>query len=206
MRIIIIGLILATLISPVAPAVPPATVTYNLDAGQSKFMAHANRSGLFWFKGHSHHLAASDFTGRVEITPDTITPTSLRLVVKAASLHETGAEFTEPQKQIINKELKEIVLHPDQYPDITFQSTNVTAKMSGAGRYEVKIDGNLTLHGVTRRVVIPAVVTLNGDTLRAVGEFSIDRGNYKVKATSAFHGLVRVDDDIKFEFDIVGRR
>src|SRR5215216_548159 len=206
MRIIIIGLILAVLLSPVAFAVPPATVTYNLDAGQSKFMAHASRSGLLWFKGKSHHLAASDFGGQVEITSDTITPASLRLVVKAASLHETGAEFTEPQKQIINKELKEIVLHPEQYPDITFQSTNVTAKASGAGRYEVKIDGNLTLHGVTHRVTIPAVVTLNGDTLRAVGEFSIDRDDYKVKATSAFHGFVRVDDDIKFEFDIIGRR
>jgi len=206
MRIIIIGLILAVLLSPVAFAVPPATVTYNLDAGQSKFMAHASRSGLLWFKGKSHHLAASDFGGQVELTADTITPASLRLVVKAASLHETGAEFTEPQKQIINKELKEIVLHPEQYPDITFQSTNVTAKASGAGRYEVKIDGNLTLHGVTHRVTIPAVVTLNGDTLRAVGEFSIDRDDYKVKATSAFHGFVRVDDDVKFEFDIVGRR
>jgi polyisoprenoid-binding protein YceI len=206
MRTIIIGLLLAALVSPVALAVPPATVTYNLDPSQSKFMAHANRSGLLWFKGHSHHLAASDFTGRVEITPDTITPASLRLVVKAASLHETGADFTEPQKQIINKELKEIVLHPDQYPDITFQSTNVTAKSSGAGRYDVKIDGNLTLHGVTRRITIPAIITLNGDTLRAVGKFSIDRDDFKVKATSAFHGLVRVDDDVKFEFDMVGKK
>jgi polyisoprenoid-binding protein YceI len=169
-------------------------------------MAHANRSGLFWFKGHSHHLAASEFTGQVELTPDTITPASLRLVVKAASLHETGADFTEPQKQIINKELKDIVLHPNQYPDITFQSTNVTVKSSAAGKYEVKIDGNLTLHGVTKRIMIPATVTLNGDNLRAVGEFSIDRGDFNVKATSAFHGLVRVDDDVKFEFDIVGRR
>jgi polyisoprenoid-binding protein YceI len=205
MRTIILGLILATLpgllLQPTA-----ATVTYNLDASQSKFMAHASRSGLFWFKGKSHHLAASEFTGQVELTPDTITPASLRLVVKAASLHETGAEFTEPQKQIINKELKEIVLHPDQYPDITFQSTNVTVKTSAAGRYEVKIDGNLTLHGVTRRTTIPAVVTLNGNDLRAVGEFSIDRDDFKVKATSAFHGLVRVDDDVKFEFDIVGHR
>jgi polyisoprenoid-binding protein YceI len=205
MRIIMI-LILAALLSPLALAVAPATVTYNLDPSQSKFMAHASRSGLLWFKGKSHHLAASDFGGQVEITPDTITPASLRLVVKAASLHETGAEFTEPQKQIINKELKEIVLHPDQYPDITFQSTNVTAKMSGAGRYEVKIDGNLTLHGVTRRVTIPAVVTLNGNNLRAIGEFSIDRDDFKVKATSAFHGMVRVDDDVKFEFDIIGRK
>jgi polyisoprenoid-binding protein YceI len=192
--------------TPLPLARPPATVTFNLDPSQSKFMAHANRSGLLWFKGHSHHLAASDFSGQVELTPDTITPASLRLVVKAASLHETGAVFTEPQKQIINKELKEIVLHPDQYPDITFQSTGVTVKSSGAGRYEVKINGNLTLHGVTKPVMIPAVVTLNGNDLRAVGEFSIDRGDFNVKATSAFHGMVRVDDDIKFEFDIVGHR
>lgn len=206
MRTIIIGLILAVLIGTVAYAVPPATVTYTLDASQSKFMAHANRSGLLWFKGKSHHLAASDFTGQIQLTPDTITPASLRLVVKAASLHETGAEFTEPQKQIINKELKEIVLHPDQYPDITFQSTNVTVKARGGSRYEVNIVGNLTLHGVTRRVTIPTVVTLSGDTLRAVGKFSIDRDDFKVKATSAFHGMVRVDDDVKFEFDILGRR
>jgi len=206
MRTIIAGLILATIIGPGSLLGAPATVTYNLDASQSKFMAHANRSGLLWFKGHSHHLAASDFSGQVEITPDTITPASLRLVVKAASLHETGAVFTEPQKQIINKELRDIVLHPDQYPDITFQSTSVTVKNAGAGRYEVKIDGNLTLHGVTRRIRIPAVVTLSGNELRAAGKFSIERDDFKVKATSAFHGLVRVSNDVDFEFDIVGRR
>ena len=206
MRIPILGLIITALIASVSLAAPPATVTYNLDASQSKFMANANRSGPLWFKGHSHHLAASDFSGQVELTPDAITPASLRLVVKAASLHETGADFTEPQKQIINKELKEIVLLPDQYPEITFQSTNVTAKGLGGGRYDVNIKGNLTLHGITRPVTIPATITLNGSTLRAVGKFSIDRDDYKVKATSAFHGMVRVDDDIKFEFDIVGRR
>src|ERR1044071_9402370 len=205
MRTIILGLILATLPGLLIHSTP-ATVTYNLDASQSKFMAHASPSGLLWFKGHTHHLAASDFSGQVELTPDTITPASLHLVVKAASLHETGADFTDQQKQIINKELKEIVFHPDQYPDITFQSTHVSAKSTGAGRYEVKINGNLTLHGVTRPVTIPAVVTLNGSTLRATGEFHIDRDDYKVKATSAFHGMVRVSDTVKFEFDILGRR
>lgn len=197
---------MAALMAPASLAVTPATVIYNLDPSQSKFMAHASPSGLLWFKGHTHHLAASDFSGRVELTPDTITPASLRLDVKAASLHETGADFTDQQKQIIDKELKEIVFHPDQYPDITFQSTSVMATSRSAGQYDVKIIGNLTLHGVTRPVTIPAVVTINGDTLRAVGKFSIDRDDYKVKATSAFHGMVRVNDDVKFDFDIVGRR
>ena len=209
-RSITIAMILAMfacLSALAASATAPATVTYTLDASRSKFMAHAGRSGLLWFKGHGHHLAASDFTGTVELTPQTITPASLRLVVKAASLHETGADFTEQQKQIINKELREIVLHPDQYPEIVFQSTSVTAKPARAGGgYDVKLTGNLTLHGVTRVLEIPATLTLNGDEMRAIGKFSIDRDDYKVKATSAAHGLVRVSDTVKFEFDIVGRR
>src|SRR5215213_1195989 len=202
MRTII--LLLTLLISWLAAT--PATVTYNLDPSQSKFMAHANAGGLLWFKGHNHHLDAGDFSGQVQITEGTVTPASLRLVVKAASLHETGADFTEPQKQIIKKELHDIVLHPDQYPEIIFQSTSVTVKNSTTDRYEVKIDGDLTLHGVTRRITIPAVVTLSGNNLRAIGDFSIDRDDYKVKATSAFHGMVRVKNNIKFEFDVVGRR
>ena len=190
-----------------ATAMVPATVTYTLDASRSKFMANANRTGLLWFKGHSHHLAASDFSGRVELTPQNITPASLRLVVKAASLHETGADFTDAQKKIINKELHDIVLLPDQYPDIVFQSTNVTAKpTSTGGSYDVKLTGDLTLHGTTRRIEIPATVTVSGDEMRAIGKFSINRDDFKVKATSAAHGLVRVDNTVKFEFDIVGRR
>jgi polyisoprenoid-binding protein YceI len=208
-RTITIILISAALLCLVTAtfAMAPQTVNYTLDASRSKFMAHANRSGLLWFKGKSHHLAASDFSGQVGLTPQSITPASLRLVVKAASLHETGAEFTDQQKQIIDKELKDIVLHPDQYPEIVFQSTNVTAKPTKTGGgYDVRLTGDLTLHGTTRRVEIPATVTLNGDELHAVGTFSIDRDDYKVKATSAFHGFVRVDDDVKFEFDILGKR
>jgi polyisoprenoid-binding protein YceI len=183
----------------------PATVRYVIDAPRSKFMARAFSGGLLWFKGHDHHLAAHDFSGDVEITPDSITPASLHLVVKAASLVETGEAFTEAQKQIINKELHEIVLHPDRYPDITFQSTSVTAKPGGSG-HEVRIYGNLTLHGVTRKIDIPATVTLQGNDLRAVGEFTIDRGDFNVKATSAMHGLIRVRDKVKFTFDIVAHK
>lgn len=187
-------------------ATSPATVRYVIDTPRSKFMARAFAGGLLWFKGHDHHLVAREFSGEVELTPESITPASLRLVVKAASLVETGEAFTEPQKGIINKELREIVLHPDRYPDITFQSTTVSAKPADRGGHDIKIIGNLTLHGVTRREDIPVRVTVQSNELRAIGEFSIDRGDYGVKATSAFHGMVRVRDKVKFTFDIVARR
>ncbi|HEY5885074.1 MAG TPA: YceI family protein [Pyrinomonadaceae bacterium] len=189
-----------------AGALNSPALRYRLDASRSKFIAHAGRSGLLWFKGHGHDLAIREFTGEAQLTSDSITPASLEITAKAASMEETSSAFTEPQKQIINKELREIVLLPNQYPDIVFKSTNVTGKSIGAGQYDLKIAGNLTLLGVTRPVTIPTKVTVSGKELRAQGEFSVKRGDFKVKATSAMHGLIRVSDKVKFTFDIVGHQ
>lgn len=190
------------------PAASQAIPThrFRLDSDQSKFIAHAFRGGLLWFKGHDHLVAAREFFGEAQITPDKITPASIQLTVKTDSMVETSDVFTEPQKQIINKELREIVLEPEKYPEIVFKSTEVKGKPLGNGQYDLKIRGDLTLNGVTRQIVIPAKVTLTGNNLRAIGEFSIDRSDFNVKATSAFHGMVRVRNKVKFTFDIVGHR
>ena len=180
--------------------------SYTLDASQSKFIARAHAGGLLWFKGKDHFVAVREFTGEAQITPGSITPASLEITAKAASMVETRDVFTEPQKQIINKELREIVLEPDKYPDIVFKSTTVSGKATSPDHYEVSIDGNLTLHGVTRRITIPTEVTLSGNDMRARGKFSIDRDDFGVKATSAFHGMVRVRNKIDFTFDIVGHQ
>jgi polyisoprenoid-binding protein YceI len=182
------------------------TQRYRLDSSRSKFIAHALAGGLLWFKGHDHLVAVREFTGEAQLTPDAITPASLQITAKADSMVETSSVFTEPQKQIINKELREIVLEPSKYPDIIFRSTKVTGKSTGNNQYGLSITGDLTLHGVTRQITIPTKVTVTGNDLRAIGEFSIDRGDFKVKATSAVHGLVRVRDKVKFTFDIVGHQ
>ncbi len=178
---------------------------YQLDASVSKFMAHASRSGLLWFKGHGHHIAVREFTGAAVLDPDSLANSSLTIIAKSASMEETSDVFTAPQKQIINKELRDIVLLPDQYPEITFRSVQVTGASTAPGQYDLKIMGNLTLLGVTRPITIPTKVTVNGNQIRAQGGFSISRGDFKVKATSAFHGMVRVADRVSFEFDIFGR-
>ncbi len=183
-----------------------ATQRYRLDASQSKFIAHAMAGGLLWFKGNDHLVAVKEFTGEAQFTPDSITPASLEITARADSMVETSSVFTDQQKQIIDKELREIVLEPAKYPDIIFRSASVTGKSTGNNQYQLNITGDLTLHGVTRRITIPTEITLSGNDLRARGEFSIDRGDFKVKATSAVHGLVRVRDKVKFTFDIVGRR
>lgn len=179
---------------------------YRLDSSQSKFIAHALAGGLLWFKGHDHLVAVREFSGEARLTPDQISAASLEINAKAASMVETSSVFTDQQKQIIDKELSEIVLQPDQYPEIIFRSTEVSGQRTADLSFDLRITGNLALHGVTKQITIPTRITISGNDLRAVGEFAIDRSDFKVKATSAFHGLVRVQNKVKFNFDIVSHR
>ncbi|MEP6568901.1 MAG: YceI family protein [Acidobacteriota bacterium] len=183
-----------------------AAQIFRLDASKSKFIAHAQRGGLLWFKGHEHLVAAREFSGEAQLNADSLAASSLQLLVKTSSMTETNDAFTAQQKEIINGELRDIVLEPAKYPEIVFKSTSVKGKALGANQYDLKIAGDLTLHGMTHSIVIPVKVTVSGTDLRAVGDFSINRSEFNVKATSAFHGLVRVRNTVKFTFDIVGQR
>jgi polyisoprenoid-binding protein YceI len=187
-------------------AAAQTSAVYRLDAARSKFMIRAFAGGPLWFKGHDHLVQARDFTGEARLTPGAVNPASLTLTVRAASLAETRDVFTEQQKKIIDGELRDIVLEPDKYPEITFKSTDVSVEPRGGDLLALKLGGDLTLRGVTRHVTIPVEVTLRGDELRARGEFDVKRGDFKVPATSAFHGTVRVRDRLKVSFDIVARK
>ena len=192
----------APLSTPAQGAPESPAPVYRIDAARSRFEVRAFAGGPLWFKGHDHLIRVKDFAGDVSLAPP-----RLSLRVRADSLAETRDVFTEQQKQIINRELREIVLEADKYPEIIFESTGVAVERAGGGRLRAKIEGDLTLHGVTRRITIPAeVTTTGGDELRARGEFTISRDDFKVHATSAFHGTVRVRDRLKFAFDIVARK
>ncbi|HEY0546282.1 MAG TPA: YceI family protein [Pyrinomonadaceae bacterium] len=195
-------------LSTTAQAAPQSanTLRFRLDAAQSRFMVRAFSGGLLWFKGHDHYIAVREFTGEAGLTLDAINPASLQFTVRADSLAETRDVFTEAQKQIINKEIRELVLETAKYPEIIFKSAEVKGKPISGGQFEVQIGGDLTLHGVTRHISIPATVTVSGRDLRARGEFYIKRSDYNIKATSALHGTIRVRDKLKFTFDIVAHQ
>src|SRR5262245_39105017 len=150
---------------------PLSAARYRINAEQSRFLANVSSSGLIWFLGHGHHIAVRDFTGEAQLTSGAIQPASLQMNVRVNSLEETGAKFTKEQKQIINNTMRKQVLETDEFPEIVLKSTEVMGQMTGEGQYRLKIGSDLTLHGVTRHIVIPATVSVIGNRLRATGEF-----------------------------------
>jgi polyisoprenoid-binding protein YceI len=190
-----------------APAEATSTATrYVIRPDQSRFMAKVKSGGLLWFLGHTHMLAIRDFKGEAQLAPGDIAPASLAIEIKAESLEETAPNFTPEQKKIINTTMRKEVLQVSEYPEITFRSTDIKIEKKGEQQFEARVGGELALHGVSKAIVIPANISLNGETLEATGHFSVKRSDFGVKTHSIKWGTIRVRNKIRFTFNIVAQK
>lgn len=179
---------------------------YRLDASQSRFTVQAFASGLLAGFGHNPLIGIRDFTGEASFAPGSLDAASLRLAIKAASLAVLD-DIKRKDREEIERTMFDEVLEVTRYPEIVFQSTNVTATRVVEGRYKARIIGDLALHGVTRSGLwIAAQITLDEDGLRAQGDFTLKQTDYKIKPVSVAGGALKLKDELKFSFDLVGRR
>ncbi len=179
---------------------------YRLVANQSRFVVEAKRGGLFGFLGHDHLVAIRGYRGSVVLTPETVTPAMVELTIPADSLRIIDADVSEADRAKIQDDMLSKVLEAKQFPEIRFTSTNVIAGESLDGQYQVRIEGALNLHGVTRPVLLNALMTLSPDTLRASGRFRLKQKDFGIKPVSAGAGTVKVKNELEFRFDMMALR
>jgi polyisoprenoid-binding protein YceI len=182
-----------------------ATVRYLIDGKGSKFTARAFATGLLSAFGHNPTIAIPDFEGEVLVNPSAIEESSARIVIHAASLTVTD-DISDKDRSEIERRMHQEVLESDGYPDIVFECSKISASRTGEGQYWAALNGELSLHGITRNQPVSARVTLSGDTLRAAGDFSVRQGDYEIKPVSAAGGTVKLKDEIKLSFDITARK
>jgi polyisoprenoid-binding protein YceI len=97
------------------------------------------------------------------------------------------------------------VLLSDRYPDIVYEAMRITGSGNGE-RYWVTANGELTLRGVTRNVLVTARVLLTGASLRASGEFALRQSDFGISPVTAAGGTIRLKDELKCTFDVVARK
>jgi len=93
------------------------------------------------------------------------------------------------------------------YPTGKFVVTGVTALINDTTGNTHLIAGNLTLKGITKNIVIPTKVAINGDAVEAIGNVIVNRLDWGVKfvSTTVFPNLKAQlkDKAIKDEFKVV---
>lgn len=160
---------------------------------------------MFSAFGHNPTLDVRDFEGEARFSPDALDEARLVVRIKAASLTVSGNMRDQDRRQL-ELSMNQDVLETSRYSEIRFESAKVSASKARDDQLSVNIIGTLTLHGVANTQAMVAQITLTGDVLRAHGEFSVLQSAYGIHPVSVAGGALKVKDELKCSFDIVGRK
>jgi len=180
----------------------PKAGRYAVVPDQSRIEIKAGTSGMLGFMGHGHTIAPKVFSGELDLKPQETIPAVVSIRIDATSLHET-ADFKPEDKNKIETQMHGEVLETTKYPEISFQSTSVQYSKSPGHVFDAQIEGDLALHGVTRKITVPARIIDDGTNLRVTGEFEINRQDHKIETKSAGGGTVKVSKKLEVSFNLV---
>jgi polyisoprenoid-binding protein YceI len=184
---------------------PQTTVRYAIDPKRSTFTVRALATGLLSSFGHSPTISIPDFSGEIRLNPEAIEQSSIRLVIRSASLTVMD-DIREKDRAEINGGMQQEVLESDSYPEIVYECSSFSGSRIGEGQYWGSLNGELSLHGVTRSQPIAIRISLNGDVLRATGDFAVRQSDYEIRPVSAVGGTIKLKDELKFSFDISAQK
>jgi polyisoprenoid-binding protein YceI len=185
--------------------IPQTAVRYLIDGKKSRFTVRAFATGMLSALGHSPTIAIPDFEGEVLFKPEAVEQSSLHLEIHSASLVVTD-DIREKDRVEINRTMHEEVLESDSFPDIVYESSSLSESKTGQEQYSGTVNGELTLHGVKRSQPVSTRISVNGDVLRATGDFSVRQSDYDIRPVSAVGGTIKLKDELKLSFDISARK
>lgn len=167
---------------------PPGT--WKVDPVHSSVEFQVKHLGIATVKGQF-----KEFEGTVEVGPDG--------AVAYGTVQTASVDTREPQRDehLRSADFFEVAT----YPQIDFRSTAIRA----TGEDELEIDGELTIHGVTRPITLRAELEgtetdLQGnDRVGLSASAQINRSDYEMKFNAALgSGNVVVSDKVKILVDI----
>lgn len=106
------------------------------------------------------------FSGKLTVDAGKLTAVALDIVTDS-TWTEIGGKLTTHLKSPDFLDTKE-------FPEIKFQSTKVETTDDG----KATITGNLTMHGETKPITIPAKVTITDAGITLVADFTVDRAEF----------------------------
>jgi polyisoprenoid-binding protein YceI len=180
-------------------------VRFVLDSKASQLTVHGFASGLASVVAHNPKFAIQDFAGDAKFALATLGEASLRIVMKASSLNLVD-EVSEYDRQEIQRVTFDEVLETESYPEITFESSQITAAKISDNLFRATVTGTLALHGVRKTHTFNAQVVVGEDSLRAYGDFNVKQSEYGIRTASIAGGTLKMKDEVKIAFFIIGRK
>lgn len=184
----------------------PAEKENNTSVHGEKYIIDTKESIITW-KG-SMVLNAEEHIGYAHVSKGELMIEEGQLVGGTAEINLNTIEYKDKKNKNtpINHLKSPDYFDVEKFPISTFAITKV-ASVSGK---TMKVTGNLTIKGVTRRVTFPADMELENGIANANGKLTIDRTDWGIRYRSGkFYDVLAdqvVSDEIEFNIKIVARQ
>jgi polyisoprenoid-binding protein YceI len=126
----------------------------------------------------SHPGGFTDFAGTVDLG-DSIENSEFAVTIQTASLYADKEKLT---KHLKSPDFFDVA----RFPTVTFRSAEITRSGDGYA-----VAGDLTLHGVTKRISFPANIQVSDTEVDASAEFSINRHDFGISYPGMRDDLIR---------------
>ncbi len=181
-------------------------ITYKIVAAESNLWVYVAKAGLFSALAHDHEIGVRSFSGSVTVREHSVAGGALTLDIEAKSLTVLDKKVSEADRTKIFNSMHNEVLESAQHPQITFKSVSVSdVKAAGENAYSLTVNGDLTLHGVTKRIAVPVSATITPQLLKATGKYTLRQTLFGIKPYSTAGGAVKVKDEVVVNFNIVAK-
>lgn len=182
-----------------------APVKFSIDPSASRFTVQAFATGLLSAFGHNPIIGIRDYEGEIQFEPETFDRGLVRLTIRAGSM-EVLTEMKSDDRRKLEQEMYEKVLEVSRFPSAAFESKVVIVDRLSNDLLLAHVSGELSFHGVRQAHSFDARVTNMGTMLRISGDFSLRQSDYGIEPFSFAGGALRLQDELKFNFELVARK
>ncbi|HYL77670.1 MAG TPA: YceI family protein [Bryobacteraceae bacterium] len=166
----------------------------NIDLQRSTITIHVGKAGLFSAAAHEHWIIAPISSGTLRESPVAhvdFTVETAKMTVKPDPKVDAKTQAT------IQKDMEDMTLETKKFPEITFRSRRIDKL--GEGQWTV--EGDLSLHGITKPVTLTVKRTGDSYNTRTV----LKQTDFGIKPISLGGGTIRVKNELQIECQIFAR-
>jgi polyisoprenoid-binding protein YceI len=106
------------------------------------------------------------------------------------------------KRALMEEHFNENYMESSKYPKSVFKGfiTDIgNVNFSGDGSYKITAEGDLTIHNITKRVTVPAVITVTGGKIAATAGFKVKIADYNIKIPGVVADKISKEADIKID-------
>src|ERR1700678_2025973 len=179
------------LCTAIVAAAPLVAQEKTIDTQHSTITIHVGKSGLCSAAAHDHTINAPISSGTIL---DSGTPHIEFRVETAKMTVQPDPKIGAKDQATIQTHMEEMTLETKTFREITFRSSHVQKLADG----QWKVDGDLSLHGVTKPVSL--IVKQNGDSWAT--HAVLKQTDFGIKPISIGGGMIKVKNEVEIDFQI----